>query len=52
MKTICVWPDNTWIEEEEYCELEDLWRGDDFKLVHVSNMWTDEQINNYLIQEN
>ena len=44
MYTIFIWPDQSWIFSHEYDDVEDAWRGDDFKVDSVSKNWSLEDI--------
>lgn len=35
MFIIYVWPDNSWMDEHEYEDVEMSWAGDDFEIVTV-----------------
>lgn len=32
---VFVWPDDSWCLKDDYCEIVDGWRGDDFRTLHV-----------------
>ena len=49
---IYVWPDYSWCEKDEYCEIADSWRSDDFKLVTIPDSHLDDvdgYITNYVV---
>ena len=41
---ILVWPDGTWIDEDDYSCHEDAWRGGDYCVVRVPFGTSDEYI--------
>lgn len=44
MTTIYVWPDKSWLRKEDYEDVEENWRGDDFEIIEFQNDLSDEEI--------
>lgn len=35
---VFVWPDGSWLYRDEYSQLADRWRGDDFEILYVGTI--------------
>lgn len=35
---VFVWPDGSWLYREEFSDLNDRWRGDDFEILYVGTI--------------
>ena len=43
-RRIHVWPDGAWLDAEEHEDVLEMWRGDDFLVIHVPRGLEDEVV--------
>lgn len=43
-RRVRIWPDEEWVFEDEYDEVQDQWKGDDYLTVEVPERWEMDQI--------
>lgn len=47
---IYVWPDGTWVAVDDYCEVADAWRGDDYYTLDVPDSILHEDVDTYVAE--
>ena len=50
-KEVYVWPDGSWVWSEDYSDLEDTWKGDDFYVRYVKEDLTEEEIDALVLKD-
>ena len=50
MQEIYVWPDGNWMVKEDYCEIGDRYKGDDFFSMFVEETLEEDEITKLVME--